>query len=432
VSFWSDVEGIFDPGGDPAAIHAAAAACRALASEQRSAVSALEQTSQHLAATWKGSANGGFEQAWSKFSGAITQYAKGLDNAATQLDKIADEIQSAQEQATRLKEMALASLAVGVGLTIFTFGASDAAAEAAVMTDVAVATGVMSSLDAVLADAAAFLSDLWAAFAPIAARFVMGAGLSLISEMLTKSLQGLNPVDPANYTAGDVANIILGGILTAGMGQLAADTPALNGFLNGHPILGTASYGAAGGILGSGISQLAIQGKPLDLDTLLKVGESGGISFISGGALGIGMAKVPALGAGSGSDTLPDLTTTPGPITKALNGFKETTGITGGDVVRGSIGIPSGAASYVINYPAPTPGPTGPNAPAAPSGVPVPAIPAPPPPDTAQVVKPGDNLWDISGGTPADVARAAKLNKLDDPNLIYPHEVIVLPGGSGS
>lgn len=438
MSFFSDIEGIFDPGGDPAAIHGAATACRTLAGEMRTAVSALGRTADGLQASWKGaagaqeqSASGAFQTAWKKFSQAILDYANGLDKAAAQLDQIANDIAHAQQQATRLKEMALAALAVGAGLTFFTFGASDAAAEAEVMADVAVATGLMSTLDAVLADAAAFLADLWAAFAPIAARFVMGAGFSLVSEMITKAMQGLNPVDPANYSADDVSNIILGGILTAGMGELAARTPALSGFLSGHPILGTASYGAAGGILGSAISQFAVEGQPLNLDTLLKIGESGGISFVSGGALGIGMSKVPALAGGSGPATDPTLTT-PGPIANALNGFKETTGITGGDVVRGGIGVPSGVLSYIVNYPAPGAGPTGPQAPGAPSGsgAPVPEIPAPPPPDTVHVVQPGDNLWQIAGGNPAEVEKLARLNKLDDPNLILPDQEIVVPGGS--
>lgn len=125
MSFLSDVEGIFDPGGDPAAIRAAAAACQTLASSLRGVVSALDSVAVDLERSWKGvagqedqSASAAFQKAWSKFSAAIVEYAQGLERTADKLDEIANDIQSADAQAAHLKEMALASLAVGVGLTI--------------------------------------------------------------------------------------------------------------------------------------------------------------------------------------------------------------------------------------------------------------------------------------------------------------------------
>jgi WXG100 family type VII secretion target len=313
MSFLGDIEGIFDPGGDPAAIRAAATACRTLASELDGVTSALDSVAADLEKSWKGvagaedqSASATFQKAWSKFSTAIGEYAQSLDGAAAKLDNVADAIQSADEEAARLKEMALAALAVGAGLTLFTFGISDATAEAAAMADVAVATGEMSELAAALSFVADAFGDLLGTIGDIATRFAMGSGFSLVAEMLDKLVfLHENPLDPANYSAEDVANIILGGMLNAGMGVAADSSEPVSQFMGAHPVAGFAAYGAATGFVGGAVTQFAIEGKPLDAGTIEDIGVGTVLSGIGGAAAGkvselIGGTSGGSAGTGDG------------------------------------------------------------------------------------------------------------------------------------
>jgi WXG100 family type VII secretion target len=288
MSFFSDIEGVFDPGGDPAAIQKAAQACRDLATSVRQVNTSLDPIASGMEETWKGTASASFQKAWGTFSTGITDYATNLDSAADELDKIAAEIHQAQEEATRLKIMAVAALAVGVGLTIFTFGASDAAAEAEAAADAALAADVMDTLGASIAYTVSYLGSICDALVTVAARFALGAGFSLLSEMIDKGLNGENPFDPANYSADDISNIILGGTLYGVGTTLVGGVEPIGTFFKNSPVLANATFGAAGGFLGSTISQFAIEGKPLDGSTLAAIGESTLLS----GAFGAGMGKV--------------------------------------------------------------------------------------------------------------------------------------------
>jgi nucleoid-associated protein YgaU/uncharacterized protein YukE len=560
VSFFSDIEGIFDPGGDPAAIRGAAGACRTLASSLCDAVAALDSVADELKKSWRGiagaedqSAGAAFQRAWRKFSAAIVDYASGLDQTAVRLEQVAAEIQSADEQAAHLKEVALAALAVGAGLTFFTFGISDATAEASAMADVAVATGLMSSLDAMLADAAGLLGDLLSAFIQVAARFAMGAGFSLTAEMISKAaFSHENPFDPANYSANDISNVLLGGMITAGMGEVISNSTSISDFMDAHPVAGAAASGATGGLLGSAISQFAIQGNKLDASTLEAVVAGTALSAVSGGVIGKlgtmggpvgrilgtdpaadddspvdlpalpGLPGTPVTGDGldapgpdsaapEGNPVPPDSGSPqpadPGLVSRAFAKAGAITGISKGDVIRGGIGVPvsvikselfsgSHPAGPAVPPPPPAPPPApaphvgpppGPDVPPGPHVPPqapprpahigggtvtirpgdslyeiagqrlgnpnlyplieaanpqavgpdglimpgqvlhIPQLPALPPDATAQVVQPGESLWQIAGGNPALVQRIAELNHLPDPSLIQPGQVLIVP-----
>jgi nucleoid-associated protein YgaU/uncharacterized protein YukE len=636
MSFLGDIEGIFDPGGDPAAIRAAATSCRTLATELGGVISALDPVAADLAKSWKGvagaedqSASAAFQKAWTKFSGAIGEYAQGLEGAAAKLDEVADAIQSADEQAARLKEMALAALAVGAGLTLFTFGISDATAEAAAMADVAVATGEMSELAAALSFAVDALGDLLATIGDIATRFAMGSGFSLVAEMLDKLVfRHENPLDPANYSAEDVANIILGGMLNAGLGLAADSSEPVSQFMGAHPVAGFAAYGAATGLAGGVITQFAIEGKKLDAGTIEDIGvgtvlssaggaAAGKVSELIGGTSGssagtddgsaVTMSAMSLPGAldkleapapdlpgsdlpaanspaGGGDDagaavpghadpvapmpggtgdpapaappaadpsgpsavagpaahvTAPDApavepgdpgaggapamvpadpgaggaagggpaggeapgsavpgggaaTAVPaGPPTPSVPGSAVSTSGSGGNVViRSGVNVLPNIVKDRLFF-SPSPAPTAPHAPAAPPGAPVPPVPPVPPPpqvgggtvtvrpgdslyqiagqrlgnpnlypviqaanpqavgpdgrivpgqvlriprlpvlppgSTAQVVQPGESVWEIAGGDPALARRIAELNHLEDPSLVQPGQVLIIP-----
>lgn len=334
MSFLSALKGIVDPGGDPAALQRAAAAYRELATQLNSVASDLDNAvSQNIEAHWKGSASVAFQKQWSTFSAAIKNYAKSLDGAASNLDAMANELHNAHEQVIHLAIVAAASIAAGLALTFFTFGGSDAAAAAEVAVDTADAADVIATTDEAVSEGASFFSrfladDPMSRFQMVAGRFAMGSGISLAQEMGTKFfLQHENPFDLANYSAEDISNVLLGGDLTAGLGMVGFDASTaaagtklsgLSDLLTGSVRndlgeitgksalkagLGNAAYGAAGGVLGSSISQFGLNGKPLDLSTLETVGLSGLISGGTGGVMGAGFT---ALKGGGDGLTSPD------------------------------------------------------------------------------------------------------------------------------
>lgn len=45
------------------------------------------------------------------------------------------------------------------------------------------------------------------------------------------------------------------------------------------------------------------------------------------------------------------------------------------------------------------------------------------------VVQPGDTLWSITGGNPAEINEIVSMNDIADPNFIYVGQVLQLPGG---
>jgi LysM repeat protein len=57
----------------------------------------------------------------------------------------------------------------------------------------------------------------------------------------------------------------------------------------------------------------------------------------------------------------------------------------------------------------------------------IPRLPVLPPGSTAQVVQPGESVWEIAGGDPALAGRIAELNHLADPSLIQPGQVLIIP-----
>jgi len=242
----------------------------------------------------------------------------------------------------------------------------------------------------------------------------MGAVMSFASEAFTKWKQGLDPWSLSSYSPQDVANIILGGILTAYMQEVPSAFPFMKAAIAASPLSAALVYGFTGGTLGSAISQKYIEGEQIDWTKVL---ESGGIAAGSGLVLGGAQAGYRAYT--DPNPGMPDL------LTPAKQG--NITGITGGDVIRGSIGIPSGAIQYFINYPKPGAAVGAPSASNEPFADPAAAT-----PPGVTWVKDGQNLWEITNGNPQQIAEIAKLDGIPDDNLIYPGEVVITPPSSDS
>lgn len=491
MSFFSTIEGDFDPGGDPEAIRGAAAAYRALGSTLLQIVSELGKEAEGLEKSWQGvggdqsaSAGGSFQEAWKKFSAAITDYAKGLDGAAGHLDTIADDIQNAQEQAARLRDMALAALAVGAGLTLFTFGTSDLSAAGVALADAAAATTVMETLGALLDAVVAALGPLLEAFVSVASRFVMGSTFTLISEMIDKGIHGLDPLNPANYTAEDIANILRGGMVQAALGAAVGGSSTLSGLKSAYPFLFTTGYAGLNGLISTALTEYAIEGKPLDLSSIEAVAEGTGIAAASGAMVRGGVDWLAGRGGTVGQIFSENQGSSS--IANILNNVGNVTGIRKGSVIDAWANQPGSVLRYNLFFQQPG-AVTGPQAPSAPPGAPVPSVPPPPhigggtvtvePGDdlyqiaqkqlgnpnlypviqalnpqvgadgtiypgqvlhipqlpqlpagtTAQVVAPGDTVWGLAGGNPALAQQIEELNSLNKSAEIQPGWVLLVP-----
>jgi nucleoid-associated protein YgaU len=436
VSLLSELDGILNPGGDYMAVYGAAAACRALAAELRGSHASLNEVAAGLAKSWKSlgsktdqSGAAAFQRAWGTFSSHIEDYARHLDTAVQQIEAIANAIQTANAQAAKLKETIEITLAAGAVLTFISFGISDAAAEASLMADVAVATGTMSAFDAALADAAAIVDGLLAALGRVAAQFALGVFFDGASVVLGKVLHGENPFSLANWDANDFINIITAGLASAGLGVAIAQIGPLAAWMESSPVLGTAVWSFTGSLAWSVPWEFWVLNQPFDLHTWELIGESAGISLITSGALD----KLGSMGRPLGSI----LSTEGGNASPAANAGRiaqalNTAGVTRGDAVRNGLVLPVSMVKYFL-FGGPQPkGLVAPTAPGAIGRAPVPDVPAPeaaglPPGSATHVVQPGDTVWAIAGGDPAQVQRIAEVNHLEDASQIWPGQKLIVP-----
>ncbi len=480
---------IVDPGGDPEGIHRCATACRTLSGDLTTVLAVLDPVATGLQPHWRSKAGGGFQKAWAEFNPIMSHYAQQLHEAGDSLDKVADAIHEAQVQARNFLIMVGVTLVVGAALTFFTFGTSDAAAIVAVETEAGVVATMMARLGALLAGEAEAVSALLSAMQLTAARFALGMGLSAAATVGVKGiLQGENVLDPANYTAKDATNILLGGVLTAGMGTIAGIGRA-SAVLDAHPIAGAGVAGIIGGGGGSTIGQVWLNHRSLlDLNTWADIALSAGIAAVSGVAIGsaaVGISKgVTAIG-GTGEPLLeepllvadePQLSGLLGPNGRPLTmagdeipapagpllgvdgeplpstpstvttpsirpngqplfppqqfprpGFRA---VTGGDLVRGLTGLPAGGLQYLITFPHPTAPLAGPGLPPAGPTAPDFPIEHPLPPPISVPVRRGDSLWAIAEREYGDGSKwrlIAEANHIGRPYTIHVGQSLVIP-----
>lgn len=436
---------IIDPGGDPGAIRRAADACRKLSTDINDLLNTLDPVAAELKGNWRGSSGDGFQQNWAKFKTGLTDYAKHLGGSGQGLDEVADAIHEAQIQARNFKIMVGVTLAAGAAMTFFTFGTSDAAAIAAVEAEAGVMATMFARLGALIAGEAEAVSALISAFQVVAARFLLGAGFSLAATLTVKGIfQHENVLDPANYSAKDATNLLLGGTLTVGLGSLAS-MGRVRALIDAHPIYTAGAAGVLGGGSGSAIVQTWLDHKSLfSWDTLGNIALSAGLAGAAGLAIGTGGVGIdkgitalrgirelpmeePIMGSADngltgllgpaggrlGLDGIEELPAPRGPLVSPAGdtlieppggapgrpmmrpgdgaplfpadmfprpGFRA---LTPEDVVRGFTGIPAGAAQYVVNGVGDTPPLAIPDQPPpvpSASDFPVPPVPPPPPP----------------------------------------------------
>lgn len=271
---------IWNPGGDPGAIRQAAAAWRTLASDLRTTQHDVEQQVSGLRAGWTGTASDAFQHWGTQLGTDIADSAGQCDRIAGQLDQVADKIQSTNDQIHALIVAMGVTAAVGIGLTIFTLGFSDAAAAGAATAEAAEATTLVTILTS-------FLEGLLG-------RWVVAFTINLVATGVEKAWINPNHDPFDGWTPDDITHALYGADALVVATPIADAIPGFSAFKSAHPFVaaGTVSGTAAGvSAFGSDLSALAFEGKPLGLGTLVDVGVSAGVSGLVSGAAEYGAAR---------------------------------------------------------------------------------------------------------------------------------------------
>jgi uncharacterized protein YukE len=488
MGFLSELEALLHPGGDPDAIFAAAAATHALANGLRDSAKSLDGDAAEIEKAWHGIGDGAdettaakYQAAWKSFSNAIVEYAGHLDNEADTIHKQGEALQILQSQAVKLDW--IAGLTAGafvlgaVTLGIFDIGAAAEFEMAA--NEIAVAAGVMTEMEAMIANGLIVLDSVLDAAAGLAANFVLGAFADGTALVLEKIEDHQNPLSLTSWTPDDVSNVILGGLVSGAAGVAFNKVGALVAFREAHPLLATATWNSSTAFAWAVPWEFVFKGEPFDLQTWESIFESAAVSFASA-PFYKGLGKViPALGrvlSDDGPTGLPGVTKAdvadnlisipitgeklffitgeppfkihsspaaptalPGvPVPQALNGtpVRPIPPHIGG----GTETVKSGDNLYDISsrtlgnpnlYPvlqAANPLMVGPNGEIVPGQkLLIPVLPPVPKGSTAQVVQPGQSLSDFAGGDPKIEQQIAELNGLKNENLIFPGQVLIVP-----
>lgn len=257
---------IWEPGGDPAALRAAAAAWRSLAGTLGETASAIDAGATTLGERWTGEAADAFAAYWSGLRGSLEEGVTHAEGVADTLEQIADEIERVNHEVHQLYLAIAATAAVSIAAAFVTFGLSTAAGAAAAAANVARATTLVNGL-------ATFLRSMQVGFS--IARFgafwrtwAIGASAAAVGTGAGKAAFGQNPLDSDSWQLRDATAIVvsanLGGAATVAMpgrpvlaGALGNGSAAVTTdvWLNGDDLLSWQVL--ADGVIGAGTGGLA-------------------------------------------------------------------------------------------------------------------------------------------------------------------------------
>ena len=130
------------PSGDPSAIRAGAPAWSHLADEMAALTRDIDAALANV--TWKQGGRQALDKAWNQVKAGLAKGEKDYGDFASHLMDVANKIEQGQTTWDLGLAAIIATTAVGIALTIFTFGASDAAAAAIVATSVVAMDGALT------------------------------------------------------------------------------------------------------------------------------------------------------------------------------------------------------------------------------------------------------------------------------------------------
>ncbi|MFF7412022.1 WXG100 family type VII secretion target [Streptomyces lydicus] len=141
---------LFNPGGDPSVLRACAEAWRHMAHDLKTTIDTQDHEVTRLGDNWTGAAADAFHAHWKHTRGQVEKALPQFETVARQLDTTADAIQKANHEIHRVVEEVLATVAIGIGLSVLTAGFSDAIAAGAAEAEIAEAAGEVTRLGQLL------------------------------------------------------------------------------------------------------------------------------------------------------------------------------------------------------------------------------------------------------------------------------------------
>jgi hypothetical protein len=264
------------PGGDPGAVQAGRQYWYDLAAEIHGAFADIDRAIAGI--QWSGNARTAFNNTWSQFSGYGTEASQHAREMGDHLLKVGHQIEDAQHEWDLAMAAMAASTAIGIGLTFFTFGISDIAAEgaagAAVSTMEAVTAALEVGLDAVLE----VLATAVRVAAQLAARFTWQFEISLVSQEAANVIEGrgLDKVDLLQAAEFSGASMLIPGLTSRVT-------------IGGAKVL----EGASGAVLTGALTDAGIQGlervtegKPFNVGEVVVAGTLAEAGHIAGEEIG--------------------------------------------------------------------------------------------------------------------------------------------------
>ncbi len=162
--------------GDAASLRAKGGDWTALAASLRATVPQIDQTADSTRATWTGAAATAFDSTMHEFTDTVTGAAEACNRVAQLLQVSAELMSGAQNLITdligRVIEYMITAEAAGAASAAFTFGASEAAAHASILGEVAGsverAISIVDQVTALLQRIGKALEDVASVFSAVA------------------------------------------------------------------------------------------------------------------------------------------------------------------------------------------------------------------------------------------------------------------------
>lgn len=297
---------IWNPGGDPAALRAAADAWTAMGATLRAQAEAIRTSRTMLGDGWQGPARGAYETHSDEILSTMDEGADGFDTVAAELRHVADEIEDINRQIHEIYVAIAATAVVSIAASFITFGASAVAGAAAATAGAARAASLVRTLASVISVSRLTFTTFKAArFVTVWRNFAIGVGIGTgLTAAGKAAFQQQNPFDLDNWSLKDLRNIIVGGSVG---GILSGPAALFGGTLRGALASG-AVVGATPGIITDLRDGVALPELVRNAGVNAVFGAGGGyLGFRLGGG-----GATPATRPGSSGGALDDLTL-PGP-----------------------------------------------------------------------------------------------------------------------
>ena len=273
------------PPGAPGAVRVGAAAWRGTADRLQQLGDAVRQSSVRSTATWEGAARSAFDARSGSFLAAVDEGVGLLRQFAEALDRLAQGIETAQDEYHQRVGMVVGTVVVGGLLTVATATLSDEAAAGLVAAEVATATELAATA---AEEAVAMLAALASQAAALTARWAVLTAVTVGADGVSGMVVHRDADPLAHVHWGEDAQLALVGALAVPIGSVLAGV--------GGMAAGSLASGAAGVA-----SRLALGGASMAVsDAVVREALRQGIDPGE-----LAMAALPLGGAGRGGRARP-------------------------------------------------------------------------------------------------------------------------------